>query len=212
MVSLRMVIGEARRSARSDESVDHRPARCGIRGSRACGAVHQPVDTGAGHVGHLGQQIPRDPRHRVPRRLLLVGAREQEERTRKARFAAVKNVGDEVLFEADVPGQQLGPDQSERERSAWSRCRISAVFTTAMVVPVTASAVDRRHRCPASAPSPKSAPAPRTATTVLRPSGAATDNRTRPRSMYMTVADRSPWTKIVSAGSNRTLVLATLPI
>src|SRR5688572_16298630 len=78
-----------------------------------------------------------------------------------------------------------------------------------MVQLVIASAVDLRRRWPASAPSPNSSPALSTETTAVLPSGDVTDSLTRPLSMYITPAQRSPCAKMVESASNLTLVVAT---
>ena len=71
--------------------------------------VHQRVDLGPGRPAHLGQEVPRDFRQRVAYRRVLVEVREQQERTREALFAAVEDLVDQVLFDADVSQQHVGP-------------------------------------------------------------------------------------------------------
>src|SRR6185503_9661926 len=102
-------------------------------------------------------------------------------------------------------------DRSQSDSgTSWCSCRrISAVAILMMVQPVIASALDLRRRWPARAPSPNSAPARSSPTTAVLPCGDITESRTRPFSMYITPAQRSPCAKMVASGSNLAVVVAT---
>ena len=111
----------------------------------------------------------------------LAVARQQQERPREPLLARVEELIDEILFDADVPGEHVRDEPirelrllvQQRGPSLLSQCAGSCVAVTAVAVPM-------RIGWPARQPFPKKSPGPSIAITASRPVLDRTESLTLP--------------------------------
>ena len=72
--------------------------------------VHEEVDPRACRANHLGQDFLRDFRKGAVSRLRFTVTREQQKRARKALFAGIEQLIDQVFFDSNVPRQHVSKE------------------------------------------------------------------------------------------------------
>jgi hypothetical protein len=88
--------------------------------------VHEKIDAGSGGADHLGKRLLAERRNDVLGPFVLAEICEQQKNPRQALFAGIKELIDQVFFDAKIPMQQIGNEQLGNFGSTWSARTIVA--------------------------------------------------------------------------------------